>query len=319
MTPTIFGPDGKQLKVGPRIGKGGEGEVYAVEGVFDRAIKFYTVADKTLREAKVKKMISDDLSEKFKLIAFPITLLRNKAGHFVGFTMSKVNGSKALHELYSPGARKAAFPKADYRFLVRTATNIARAVGAAHAANCVIGDINHSGFLISEQAKATLIDADSFQIFDGQIRLPCIVGVPEYTPPELQGQRLEAIERTQNHDAFGLAVVIFQLLWMGRHPFSGRPQGGGDISIETAIKEFRFAYSKKRSVGMDAPPGVPSLSDFSPQLAEALESAFAPSGIRERPTRRTSALGVEWNGRSASFSSCRILHNFSMALVSHRS
>jgi DNA-binding helix-hairpin-helix protein with protein kinase domain len=85
MKPTIFGADGKQVKIGTRIGKGGEGEIYAVEGTFDRAIKFYTVADKALREAKVKKMISDELSDKFKLIAFPITPLRDKSGHFVGF------------------------------------------------------------------------------------------------------------------------------------------------------------------------------------------------------------------------------------------
>lgn len=310
MTPIIFGPDGKQLKVGTRIGKGGEGEIYAIEGASDRAIKFYTVADKTLREAKVKKMISDALAEKCKLIAFPITLLRDRSGHFVGFTMSKVNGSKALHELYSPGARKAAFPRADYRFLARTATNITRAVGAAHAANCVIGDINHSGFLISDQATATLIDADSFQIYDGAMRLPCIVGVPEYTPPELQGQRLDSVERTQNHDAFGLAVVIFQLLWMGRHPFSGRPHGGGDIPIEKAIKEFRFAYSKKRSVGMEAPPGVPSLSDFSPQLAAALESAFAPSGIQERPTARQWVALLEEFERSLRGCSANRLHHY---------
>jgi DNA-binding helix-hairpin-helix protein with protein kinase domain len=73
---------------------------------------------------------------------------------------------------------------------------------------------------------------------------------------------------------------------MGRHPFSGRPQGGGDISIEKAIEEFRFVYSKKRPVGMEAPPGVPSLSDFPPQLAAAFESAFTPNGDRERPTAR---------------------------------
>jgi DNA-binding helix-hairpin-helix protein with protein kinase domain len=99
MTPAVFGPDGKQIRLGARIGKGGEGEVYAIDGTTDRAIKFYTVKDKVQREAKVRKMIADALSDKFKLIAFPIALLRDSAGRFVGFTMTKVNGSKALHEL----------------------------------------------------------------------------------------------------------------------------------------------------------------------------------------------------------------------------
>jgi DNA-binding helix-hairpin-helix protein with protein kinase domain len=286
MTPIVFATDGKQVRLGQRIGKGGEGEVYAVDGTADRAVKFYTIADRTLREAKVRKMVADALADRFKLIAFPIAPLRDNAGRFVGFIMAKVDGSKALHELYSPGARKAAFPRADYRFLVHTAANIARAVGAAHAANCVIGDINHSGILISDRAIATLIDADSFQIFDGTRRLPCIVGVPEYTPPELQGQRLETVERTPNHDAFGLAIVVFQLLFMGRHPFSGRPKSSTDLPIEKAIREYRFAYSQKRDVGLDAPPGVPKLDDFSPQIAAAFEGAFGSGGVRERPTAK---------------------------------
>jgi DNA-binding helix-hairpin-helix protein with protein kinase domain len=286
MIPIVFGPDGKQVRLGQRIGKGGEGEVYAVDGTADRAVKFYTIADRTLREAKVRKMVSDALADKFRLIAFPIAPLRDNAGRFVGFIMAKVNGSKALHELYAPGARKAAFPHADYRFLVHTTANIARAVGAAHAANCVMGDINHSGILISDRAIATLIDADSFQIFDGARRLPCIVGVPEYTPPELQGKRLESVERTLNHDAFGLAVVIFQLLFMGRHPFSGTPKGSADLPIEQSIREFRFAYSQRRDVGLDAPPGVPKLDDFPRQIAAAFEEAFGSGGVQERPTAK---------------------------------
>ena len=188
MTPILFNADMKPLRLSSCVGKGGEGAVYALDGVSDQVVKFYTVADTRSREAKIKKMIADGLSKVTPLIAFPISLIRNKSGGFAGFTMMKVSGHQPLHELYAPGVRKAAFPRADYRFLVRTAANIARAVGSAHNTNCVIGDINHSGILISEQARVALIDADSFQIVDGCTRYACKVGTPEYTPPELQGQ-----------------------------------------------------------------------------------------------------------------------------------
>jgi DNA-binding helix-hairpin-helix protein with protein kinase domain len=168
MTQIVFGSDGNRVKLGTRIGGGGEGEVYAVEGSSDLAARIYTIADKSSREAKVRKMIADQLYQKSKLIAFPIALLHDTSGRFAGFTMEKAGGHKALHELYAPGARKAAFPSVDYRFLVRASTNITRAIGTAHANGCVIGDVNHSGILISDQATATLIDADSFQIFDGK-------------------------------------------------------------------------------------------------------------------------------------------------------
>ena len=284
MTPALFSADMKPLRLAARVGKGGEGEVYALDGVSDQVVKFYTVADTRSREAKIKKMILDGLSKLTPLIAFPIALVRNKAGGFAGFTMMKVNGHQPLHELYSPGGRKAAFPRADYRFLVRTATNIARAVGSAHANNCVIGDINHSGILISDQAKVALIDADSFQITDGATRYACKVGTPEYTPPELQGQLLDGVLRTPNHDAFGLAVAIFQLLWMGRHPFSGK-YASGEMPLEKAIREFRFAYSS-RATGMQPPPAVPHLKDFPLAISAAFEQAFGSQGVVERPSAK---------------------------------
>jgi DNA-binding helix-hairpin-helix protein with protein kinase domain len=193
--------------------------------------------------------------------------------------MLKVSGHEPLHEIYSPGARKSCFPGADYKFLIRTAANISRAVATVHATGCVIGDINHSGILVSENATVALIDADSFQIKNEQNQYLCRVGVPEYTPPELQGKKLDGIVRTPNHDAFGLAVVVFQLLCMGRHPFSGRPDQG-EMPLERAIAEGRFAYSQLRKVGMSPPPGVPGLADFPPPIRAAFEQAFQPATQR---------------------------------------
>jgi DNA-binding helix-hairpin-helix protein with protein kinase domain len=52
------------------------------------------------------------------------------------------------------------------------------------------------------------------------------------------------VTRTPNHDAFGLAVLTFLLLFMGRHPFAGRMSDGqSDLSLEQAISSLRFAYS----------------------------------------------------------------------------
>ncbi len=285
MKPPLFGSDGRPFRLGTRLGKGGEGEVYALEGRNDQVLKYYTVKDLGAREPKIRKMISEKLATKSALIAFPIDIAFDKSGKFAGFTMPLIVAHQPLHELYSPGARKANFPHADYRFLILCAANIARAIGFAHANNCIVGDINHSGILISKDAKVRLIDADSFQISDGGRYYLCKVGVPEYTPPELQGQALGSTIRTANHDAFGLAIAVFQLLFMGRHPFSGR-YAGGDIPLEKAVGEFRFAYSLKRAVGMTPPPGVPTLQDFPQAIADAFEIAFAPEGRNARPTAR---------------------------------
>ncbi len=269
---------GQSVRLGPRIGKGGEGEVYKVEGL-DCAAKVYTLNDKANREPKIAAMIRSLSQYNSQYAAFPLAIAHQKDGRFAGFLMNLVSGRKALHELYSPAARKKTFPHADYRFLVRAAINVARAVASVHASNCVIGDINHSGFLISDSAEATLIDADSFQIVDGSRHYLCRVGVPEYTPPELQGKKLGEVLRTVDHDAFGLAVIIFQLLCMGRHPFSGA-YSSGEMPIEQAIREYRFVYSRKRSVGMSPPPGSVDFGVFPPDVRESFDAAFGPGTKR---------------------------------------
>lgn len=284
-SPTVLGEDGRTVRLGKRIGRGGEGEVYALSGSAGQAAKLYIVADLGEREAKIAAMVSAGLATGSDLVAFPIESLRAAPGSFAGFTMRLVAGHKPLFELYAPGARKAAFPHADYRFLVRTAANVARAVGAVHESGCVIGDINHSGLLVSDEATVALIDADSFQFKSGERLFPCRVGVPEYTPPELQGLKLAQIVRTIEHDRFGLAIVIFQLLFMGRHPFSGAYRSG-EMPIERAIGEHRFAYSQRRKVGMTPPPAVPTLADFPAPVAAAFEAAFGVDGAAGRPSPR---------------------------------
>lgn len=270
--------DGRALRLGRLIGKGGEGEVYALADDPARAVKVYGSPDAS-REAKVRAMVAQRLAEGSDLVVFPEAAATTRDGRFAGFVMRLVKGHTSLHELYSPGSRKIHFPRADYRFTVRAAANIARSVAKVHDLGAVIGDINHSGILISDQAVAALIDADSFQFGPDHL---CRVGVPEYTPPELQGRSLSGVVRTADHDAFGLAVVLFQLLFMGRHPFVGR-YTGGDMPIERAIQERRFAYSTVRDVGMSPPPGTARLTDFPAPIRAAFEAAFSATPS-PRPT-----------------------------------
>lgn len=261
------------------LGKGGEGTVFHIQNDEGLVAKIYTDGKQLERRDKISVMIAKELNRHSHLVAFPIEMLLDRRGEFVGFTMRKVGGAKPIHELYAPGSRKIEFAKADFRFLARAATNLARAIASIHKDGCVIGDINHSGILVSDQATVTIIDADSFQVRAGSMVYRCRVGVGEYTPPELQGKPLAQVDREPAHDAFGLAVIVFQLLFMGRHPFAGRYGGHGDMPIEQAIKEGRFAYSVQRraEVRMDPPPYVPTLSDVTPELAAAFERAFPSS------------------------------------------
>ena len=276
--------DGRVWSLRHRIGKGGEGAVFAIGDDSQYAVKVYTTTDLAVKEQKITAMVRAQLASRAPLVAFPLSIARSRSGGFIGFVMKLVAEHKPLHDIYSPGSRKQHFPQADYRFLVRTAANFARAVASVHNANCVIGDINHSGVLVSPKATVALIDADSFQISESGRNYLCRVGVPEYTPPELQGQSLANVTRTATHDAFGLAVVIFQLLFMGRHPFVGTVRKGDIPPLHENIQHFRYVYTDLRDVGMDQPPGTPSLVDFAPDIAKLFDAAFSQQSGQSRPS-----------------------------------
>ena len=272
------------------LGRGGEGAVYEILGDPTKAAKIYLPEKAIIRREKIHAMVQAQLQNGISNVAYPIKPLFRSNGLFAGFIMEKVGGRKPVHELYSPSNRRSEFAKADFRFLVRAALNVSNAVGAVHSSGCVIGDINHSGILVSQDATATLIDADSFQFRFGGALYRCTVGVPDFTPPELQGKRLDSLERTANHDSFGLGILVFSLLFMGRHPFVGDYRGTGALPIEQAVAECRFAYSSDRKrTGVEPPPHVPSLKDLPLNLANAFEIAFGPASTNAgRPT------AVEW-------------------------
>lgn len=287
MTSPSIKIDGLPFKLGKSIGKGGEGEIFAFDGHADIAVKIYHHEKRATRELKVRAMVSDELADKTRLVAFPTAIATDGRDCFIGFLMRLFSGYRPIHELYSPKSRKAHFPKADYRFLVRAALNVASAVVKVHQAGCVIGDFNHSGVLVSQEATISLIDADSFQYSRAGKLFPCVVGVPDFTPPELHGADLSAVCRTEAHDNFGLAVAVFHLLAMGKHPYAGR-FAGGDISMSDAIAQHRFAFSQDRAgeTRTTPPPASVSLKDFPPQIAAAFEAAFGRDPAK-RPNAAT--------------------------------
>ncbi|TYC63974.1 hypothetical protein FMN50_02105 [Rhodobacterales bacterium] len=282
----IIGKD--RVSVAELIGKGGEGEVYAVKGRSGLAVKIYNANLRAKREDKVRAMVSERLAVQTDLVAYPGDVVTDRQGYFLGFVMRLVSGYRPLHELYSPKSRQQHFPKADYRFLVHTALNVARAVGKVHQTGCIIGDLNHSGVLVAQDATVALIDADSFQFQLNGKSYPCVVGVPDFTPPELHGRNLASVDRTVEHDNFGLAVALFHLLFMGRHPYAGR-YSGPDISMGDAIAQNRFAFSLTRHAATrtSPPPGALTLDLFPASIAQSFENAFGVA-----PAKRPNA--VEW-------------------------
>ncbi|MDD1704480.1 MAG: hypothetical protein LUP97_04530 [Methanoregula sp.] len=290
---------GTVIRLGKRIGSGGEGDVYEIlPGHQNLVAKIY---HKPLDDRKQQKLLlmARGCNEELQAIsAWPTDLLRIKPdGPVVGFLMPRIADCEPIHKAYGPTHRKEAFPHADWRFLIRTAKNLAAAFYVIHKFGYVIGDVNEGNILVDDKACVRLIDCDSFQVRAADQLYRCEVGVAQFTPPEISKSKNFRMERTANHDNFGLAILNFQLLFLGRHPYSGVYSGAEEMPIERAITEFRFAYSKQAPTkSISPPPNSVGLEVVPGYVADLFERAFSERGTS--PTGRPTA-GDWWDGLEA--------------------
>ncbi len=281
---TYQSPQAEVIRLGCRIGAGAEGVVFEILDRSDLVAKIYhepPPPEKAEKLIALSRLGSDRL---FNLSAWPVDALRNGPdGPVAGFLMKKISQAEEVHALHSPKSRLQKFPEASWEFLIYVAANIARAVAAIHEHGFVIGDVNPKNILVTRKATVYLLDVDSFQVTADGTTYRCEGGFPEYTPPELQGMAFRDLDRRQEHDYFGLAVVIFQLLFLGRHPFSGRFLGAVEMPLERAIREFRFAFGADAEVRkMRQPPGTLALDSMPSELVDLFRRAFLTAD-RPRP------------------------------------
>lgn len=266
------------------IKRGGEGAIRLLRGEPGLLAKVLHQPNGE-RRRKIEAMIADPRTRLREFCAWPSAPLIDDRGRLLGFTMRRAPGVEWFL-LAGIGSRLQVRPTADYRFLVACSANLARAIAALHAEGIVVGDINESLALVAEDGKVTLIDCDSFQYEARGQLFTCDVAKPEYLPPELQGDRsVRGIRRQKQHDLFGLAVLIFEMLMLGRHPFSGVPVSGELPEIQECIRRKMYAYARPLGTrGLRPPPYTIPLEALGTECVALFDATF---GSGERPAAAT--------------------------------
>ena len=297
----------KRYELGAQLGnRGGEGSVFEIVGNTSLVGKIYHTAPSSGKVEKLRAMREICDSQLSGIAAWPQQLLM-KNGIPCGFLMPKITG-KPIHLLYRPIDRKDHFPNATWRELVEVARNIAAAFHALHTRRILMADVNESNILITAKGETRLIDCDSYQLTATRSNKTylCDVGVPMWTAPELQGRNFSSKERTVQHDLFGLATLIFHLLFLGRHPFAGIPplsHQENPPTLEDCIRSFQFPYSVRRQGAMRPPPHSLALTALPNELSCLFEEAFLS---QSRPTAE------QWHRElgSLEYQKCQWGHTF---------
>jgi DNA-binding helix-hairpin-helix protein with protein kinase domain len=280
----VFDESGTAFALEDELARGGQGVVWRLRGVNSHLVKIgHSVPTETDRlRALALRKLSPALLD---VAALPVSLAFHDAAltRYCGVFMPKAEGVDVF-EMYNAATRRSLLPGATFQLMVKTARQTAEAFAKIHAHGLVIGDVNEKNLKVMPGSGVRVIDADSFQVHDGGQCFTSDVGTPLWTAPELQGLHLTGLQRTANHDLFGLAQLVFLLLFSGRHPFAGVPRGGSDLQPHEAIREHAFAYAPAHlGLPLAPPPAAPSLAMLPPRIQQAFVDAFL------RPSRHAGA------------------------------
>lgn len=271
---------GQRVSVGSKLGEGGQGAVHHFNGRPESLVKLFHKPADARHHKKLVMMMQIKTPDLERVAAWPTDVVLDGQGRCVGFIMPKVQRGHEIDRLAHPAEQRRTFPTIDYGFLLHVAMNTARATAVVHANDCVVGDVNERNVLVLPDGTVRLIDADSFQVARNGEVFTCRVGSELFTPPELRGADFSTQARTPNHDGFGLAILIFQLLMLGRHPFAGVPRDGKARTIAESIHGGFYAYDNSPVVRVSPPPDALPMSSLG-TLCPLFRRAFM---TQQRPT-----------------------------------
>lgn len=229
--------DGNKHKLLKEIGSGAEAKIYKTDTNFVAKI-FSAKYNTKFKKAKIELMIESKI--KVKKVAFPLKILLNSYGEFVGYLMREVQGIR-LDILMNHIDLEKYFPNWDKKNLVNLAISIAKTVDKLHKKGIILGDINPLNILVVDDKNLAFVDTDSFQISF----YPCTVGMLPYTRRENHGKPYESYLRTEKDDSFALISLIFRLFFLGKSPYAHR--GGSSVQENFHPQFFPYPYEAKHN------------------------------------------------------------------------
>lgn len=229
--------DGQEHRLLKEIGSGAEAKIYKTDTNFVAKI-FAAKYNTKFKEKKIELLIESKI--KVKKVAFPLKILLNSYGEFVGYLMREVQGIR-LDILMNHIDLEKYFPNWDKKNLVNLAISIAKTVDKLHKKGIILGDINPLNILVVDDKNLAFVDTDSFQISF----YPCTVGMLPYTRRENHGKPYESYLRTEKDDSFALISLIFRLFFLGKSPYAHR--GGSSVQENFHPQFFPYPYEPKHN------------------------------------------------------------------------
>ena len=273
------------LQLGGLLGEGGEGSVYAMDGVESQVVKIFDKDHRTThRKAKIELLLERAL--RAEGIGFPTGLITNADGAFVGYSMPKASGKELQATIMRPARFRRVYPNWTKADLVDVCISFLEKLEYLHSLNILLGDINPKNLMVDEHKDVWIIDADSWQV-EGY---PCPVGTAMFTASSITGDYANSL-RTVEEERFAVATMLFMILITGQFPYARAGADGGDFA--TLIREGKFAFQFQGVSNRDQPEGNWKFmwSHLTPPVKRLFWNTFQKEGGSRYDRRPTAS---EW-------------------------
>ena len=285
----------RSLILGKLIKSGGAGSVYLLPGAPAQVAKLYHPhLDRAANRRKLEAMLEltpelpDQLEngKRYVQIAWPQAAVFDGQGGFAGFVMPLLDMAQTaeLEQIMQERQARAAGLPTGLGPKLTLAANLAAVLDALHQQQHYVVDLKPVNLrFYRDSLYIAMLDCDGFSIQGHAERFPAEQFTADYLAPEFQRKGMPAgTELAQ--DRFALAVVIFQLLNFGIHPYSGRPGNAqAPTDIPGRIRDGYYAYGVKRHKNM-APNATSGHALMPPELRAMFDRAFSPAPQPQRPS-----------------------------------
>ena len=204
----------KAIRLLDFVAGGGEGNIYTTSEPGIVAKIYFEKCITTHRKDKLTLMI--ERQPNIKNVCWPIDIILNKSGEFVGYIMAQAFGKDMAKTIFKGRCKE--FNRTQ---LVECLINIFKTISELHKNNILLGDINGGNILIQSPQEIYFVDTDSYQIE----KYPCPVGTELFTPPEIfksengDERDFSKFLRSPEDERYALGVLGFMTIIPGATPY----------------------------------------------------------------------------------------------------
>ncbi|MGK5037796.1 hypothetical protein [Janthinobacterium sp. LB3P118] len=285
----------RSLVLGKLVKSGGAGSVYLLPGAPAQVAKLYHPhLDRAANRRKLEAMLElspelpDQLEngKRYVQIAWPQAAVFDGQGGFAGFVMPLLDMAQTaeLEQIMQERQARAAGLPTGLGPKLTLAANLAAVIDALHQQQHYVVDLKPVNLrFYRDSLYIAMLDCDGFSIQGHAERFPAEQFTADYLAPEFQRKGMP-VGTEMAQDRFALAVIIFQLLNFGIHPYSGRP-GNAQVAtdIPGRIRDGCYAYGVKRHKQL-APNATSGHALMPPELRAMFDRAFSQSPKPQRPS-----------------------------------